>query len=186
MPALHNEKHETYAQERFKGASTFRAAEKAGYTRHAVQGLQKRADIKARIEELRGAPMGLGSLLIMWREALERAIARRDLTAENRCLRQITILSNFPVRDEGRHEQKDANKRTKERKAQRMRDAPDPALKEPEDDGDTDDQSAPDVQALDRLLGRLDNDTRDAAKAEEVGHANAAPTQDTRGDYRHE
>jgi hypothetical protein len=185
MPALANAKHEIVAQERFKGASWWRAAETAGFTRHSVQSLQRVQKIKIRIAELNGAPMEVGGLIRMWRELYDAAIKAKHLTAASNAARQITLLSDFPVKAPTYQ----SNYRPKAKIKAKREQQPAPAEAEEEDHEnvrDPDAPAAPNVQTLDRLLGRLDNDTRDLAKAEEVGLAPAEPAKDTRGDYRHE
>lgn len=173
MPKLTNPKHELYAQERFKGASARAAGKTAGYSQNSLAGLRRRADIKARIQELHGAPVGIGDLIRMWQEALERAIDRKDLVTEGKCLRMITILSGQSVKgDPLRMSSKDRKhpKRkgsTKAEREQHDRDEPDDGI-EPEEahDGDPDTGPTPDISTLDRQLGRLDDDARTATETE--------------------
>lgn len=192
MPVLLNVRHEKYAQERFRGLSPFKAAQVAGFSRNSVAQLRKRADILARIEELHGAPVGRGTLIRMWQDALQRAVDAKDIVSEQKCLRQITILSGFtPKSVDGnlaiRPPRADAPatmKRHKDKKARLAAEAAAAAYEEPDNDGDADLPTAPDVSTLDSLLGRLDNDTRNIAKAEEGGHAASEPEADARSDYR--
>jgi len=158
MPKLENERHEQYAQERANGLRPVQIARKLGWTGYSYSVLERRPDIKERVEELKQMPVDRQEIIRMWREVHKQAMDKKDLTTATHALRQIGVLAEFPIHD--RRKRKPGDKRGKKTPAPPV-DVPDEEFHErkaPSDAG-----GSRDISEINRALDGLDGDVGDGA-----------------------
>ena len=110
MPVLENHRRELFAQLLFQGYSAVKAYEKAGYKRHDGNActLAKHPEVLARLEEIRGIPVGTRaiaaranvtaeSLMNEAEEARAGAMESKQFSAAVTAIKEKSILSGHRI-----------------------------------------------------------------------------------------
>lgn len=167
MPALDNPRHESYCQDRAKGMSVQKAGYTSGFSKRSYYSVENRADVKARILELKDAPVGRAEMIRMYQSLYDKAVEANNLTVASRSLAMLAFISghgsdprkpqkmNPPVRRGG------TPKPTKEKRAQKDRTPPSEELEEEADDGTEPAHAGGerDISDIHKTLGGLHSDT---------------------------